>query len=129
MPFIESQYGVRQEIHYCHVRELGVNAVWETVGVGKSALVRCSYYANMAISLNITQQTNLSRFGDLYLQESICGGMFDMFGWVHVPDPFDLAEFSRRLLLDFHSLDPHEMEARAVGIVQGQDPIHVGILG
>ncbi|CAD6221263.1 unnamed protein product [Miscanthus lutarioriparius] len=48
---------------------------------------------------------------------------FERFGWVDVPEPFDLAEFSRRLLLDFHSDDPGKMEKTAVGIIQGHNPI------
>ncbi|XP_024313064.1 uncharacterized protein LOC100829849 [Brachypodium distachyon] len=120
VPFImESQYEVMATIDYCHVQEGGVHAVWGTVGVGKSALVRYSCYVNMVFSLGITKKANIGRFGDFDGRRH----PFNMFGWVDVPDPFDLAEFSRRLLLDFHSLDPHEMEATAVGIIQGHDPI------
>jgi hypothetical protein len=50
-------------------------------------------------------------------------GPFVMFSWVHVPNPFNLMEFSRRLLLDFQSDDLRLKETAAIGIMQGQDPI------
>ena len=40
-----------------------------------------------------------------------------------VPDPFDLTDFSWRLLLDFHSDDPQAKENAAVSMMEGQDPI------
>jgi hypothetical protein len=79
----------------------GVTSVWGIAGVGKSSLVR--YFYNSKIEE-----------GNIHLQR---------FGWVDVPDPFDLVEFSRRLLLDFHGRDRHAMEIVAAGILQGQDPI------
>lgn len=44
--------------------------------------------------------------------------------WVDVPNPFDLTDFSWRLLLDFYSDDPQAKEAAAVGLMEGTlDPI------
>lgn len=67
-----------------------VMSVWGIAGVGKSDLVKNLYYERM-------------------LKED---PMFDKYGWVHVSHPFNLRDFSRNLLLDFHS--------DAVGI---RDPI------
>lgn len=101
----------------------GVKAVWGGTGVGKSALVRFYYYLIMAYSLKLIEETELVRRGLLPedSRHSLTG--FERFGWVDVPEPFDLAEFSRRLLLDFNSYDPGEMEKTAVGIIQGHNPI------
>lgn len=43
--------------------------------------------------------------------------------WVDVPHPFNLMDFSWRLLLDFYSDDPQAKEAAAVGLMEGKDPI------
>lgn len=40
-----------------------------------------------------------------------------------MPDQFNLTDFSRHLLLDFHSDDLHTKESAAIGIMEGQDPI------
>ncbi|CAO2141470.1 unnamed protein product [Urochloa humidicola] len=51
------------------------------VGVGKSSLVR-----------------------QVYCEAMVAGpGLFQKFGWVDVPNPFNLRELSRNLLLDVHS--------------------------
>ncbi|CAL4994130.1 unnamed protein product [Urochloa decumbens] len=70
-----------------------VMSVWGIAGVGKSDLVRNLYYERM-------------------LQKD---QMFDKYGWVHVSHPCNLRDFSRSLLLDFHSVS-----AEPVGI---KDPI------
>lgn len=61
---------------------LHVLSVWGISGVGKSALVKNMYF------------------------ERICrrrDPFFDKYGWVDVIHPFNLRDFSRSLLLDFHS--------------------------
>ena len=58
-----------------------VMSVWGIAGVGKSVLVRNLYYERM-------------------LQKD---PIFDKYGWVLVSHPFNLRDFSRSLLLDFHS--------------------------
>lgn len=44
------------------------------------------------------------------------------FSWVDVHHPFDLAYFSRHLILDFHSDDLQAKRSAAVCIMEGQDP-------
>lgn len=49
---------------------------------------------------------------------------FKRVAWVDLPPgPFDLLEFSRLLLLDFHRRKLEDMEAAAIGIMEGEDPI------
>jgi hypothetical protein len=60
---------------------LQVLSVWGIAGVGKSALVRNMYYDR------------------IHRNDSL----FDRYGWVDVTHPFNLRDFSRSLLLDFHS--------------------------
>ncbi|XP_037488243.1 uncharacterized protein LOC119366587 [Triticum dicoccoides] len=79
------------------VDSTGVTSVWGIAGVGKSTLV-----------------------GDECARMSRPYGKF---AWVDVPDPFDLVEFSRLLLLDFHQGNLKAMEAAAIGIMEGEDPI------
>ncbi|CAL4981567.1 unnamed protein product [Urochloa decumbens] len=67
-----------------------VMSVWGIAGVGKSDLVRNLYYERM-------------------LQND---RMFDKYGWVHVSHPFNLRDFSRSLLLDFHSLSTEPVEMK-----------------
>jgi hypothetical protein len=91
--------------------------VWGIAGVGKSTLVR-SVFCHAMLGLRQSVQTADGRSTDLYGRHG-----FTMFSWVDVPHPFNLTDFSRCLLLDFHSDDIQAKEAAAVGIVQGQDPI------
>jgi len=56
-----------------------VRPVYGIAGVGKSYIVKHVYY------------------------QQVIHGTFKKFGWVDVPRPFNLREFSWRLLLDFHS--------------------------
>ncbi|VAI53806.1 unnamed protein product [Triticum turgidum subsp. durum] len=85
-------------------RHTGVISVWGIAGVGKSNLVRHSYHSYLDMKFNYC--------------------LDERFAWVDVPDPFDLVEFSRLLHLGFHRCDLETMEAVAIGIMQGQDPIH-----
>ncbi|XBI60679.1 hypothetical protein VPH35_041579 [Triticum aestivum] len=86
-----------QQVSAKIVDSTGVTSVWGIAGVGKSTLVgdRCA---------------RMSR-------------PYGKFAWVDVPDPFDLVEFSRLLLLDFHQRNLKGMEAAAIGIMDGEDPI------
>ncbi|KAE8805199.1 hypothetical protein D1007_18748 [Hordeum vulgare] len=94
----------------------GVISVWGIASVGKSALVRNSYYHRMA---------NVREFGLVRSdQEKEFSQMsFTVYSWVDVPQPFSVNHFCRRLLLDFHSDDFDAMEIAAVGMMEGQDPI------
>lgn len=106
-----------------------VTAVWGTSGVGKSALIRFCYYSSMAYSLKLIKDTEVHKTTLNFLSSVsskiifLSNLQFERHGWVDVPEPFDLAEFARRLLLDFNSYDPVEMEKTAVGIIQGHNPI------
>ncbi|XP_066393255.1 uncharacterized protein [Miscanthus floridulus] len=127
-PFITPDQDIElvTEIIVGHVYYCGVRAVWGASGVGKSALVRLTYYTVMAGSLELLKAAEFPKRGGLSYAFLVFGDkalQFERFGWVDVPEPFDLAEFSRRLLLDFHSDDPGKMEKTAVGIIQGHNPI------
>lgn len=84
-----------------------VTAVWGIAGIGKSDFVRNTYYNRM-----------LGILGLAYV-----GSIFSYYSWVDVPHPFNLTEFSRRLLLDFHSDDIQAKEEASISIIEGQDPI------
>lgn len=60
---------------------LQILSVWGIAGVGKSALVRNMY------------------FDRIHRNDQL----FEKYGWVDVTHPFNLRDFSRSLLLDFHS--------------------------
>lgn len=77
----------------------GVSSLWGVAGVGKSALVRSRYRLDVSGSPGICRS------------------------WVDVPNPFHMTEFSRRLLMGFHSNDLQAMEIAAVGIMEGQETV------
>ncbi|XP_044335815.1 disease resistance protein Pik-2-like [Triticum aestivum] len=98
---VKSQHEVRWTLEQIMYRP-GVTSVWGIAGVGKSTLVRECYD---------------------HFREKLITHDIQRSAWVDVPDPFNLVEFSRLLLLDFHRPDLEAMEAAAIGIMQGQDPI------
>ncbi|VAH54979.1 unnamed protein product [Triticum turgidum subsp. durum] len=98
-PLIASQVEAFDKIRKI-LHSNGFASVWGIAGVGKSTLVR-----------------------GLYTERMFGCSVIGKFAWVDVPDPFDLVEFSRLLLLDLHRCDLQAMEAAAIGIMQGQDPI------
>jgi hypothetical protein len=89
-----------------------VCSVWGIAGVGKSALVRNEYYHQICLRKGYNPQMDYFHLPS-----------FQMYSWADVPDPFNLVEFSRRLLLDFHSDDLQTKENAILGITEGQDPI------
>ncbi|CAN6243713.1 unnamed protein product [Urochloa humidicola] len=86
-----------------------VFSVWGIAGVGKSSLVANHYYRRML---------GLPRAETIFPVEKDT-----KYSWVDVPHPFNLTEFSWRLLLDFHSDELEAKEAAAVSIIEGQDPV------
>uniref|UniRef100_A0ACD6A5F3 Uncharacterized protein n=1 Tax=Avena sativa TaxID=4498 RepID=A0ACD6A5F3_AVESA len=93
-----------QDLVGCLYCNPGVTSVWGIEGVGKSSLVRHLYHTEMLGLLRGRKE-------------------FGKFGWVNVTHPFDLTEFSKHALLDFHSDDLKAKEAVAIGMMEGQDPI------
>ncbi|KAF6986985.1 hypothetical protein CFC21_004664 [Triticum aestivum] len=74
-------------------------SVWGIAGLGKSTLVKHHY--NKIKSMQV----------------------YVMYGWVEVPQPFNLTGLCQRLLLDLLSDNVDAKEAVAVGMFGGQDPI------
>ena len=103
------------------LKDPGVVSVWGVTGVGKKYLVRTSYYHHMLHSRGQLFTVNSQPIWLDIRKEENHGDEFTAFSWVHVPCPFSLMTFSRRLLMDFYSDDLQAMEAAAVGIMQGQD--------
>lgn len=71
---------------FCQELPRLVVSLWGIAGVGKSWAVRASYYASLS---------NLPELKIYY--------DYGHYGWVNVPHPFNLWDFSRSLLLDLHS--------------------------
>jgi hypothetical protein len=93
----------------------GVISVWDPAGAGNSVLVKIVYYSLMLRS-DASWECE-------YQERRIWSQEFAMFSWVDVPRPFNLKDFSWRLLLDFHSDDLHAKKVATVGMMEGQDPI------
>lgn len=96
----------------------GVTSVWGIAGLGKSSLVRSEYYKSLILVhgkpvRNVVMNYFTNQFRAKY----------EKYSWVDVPSPFNLAEFARRLFLDFHSDDCQAKQTAAIGMVEGQDPI------
>uniref|UniRef100_A0ACD5YVL6 Uncharacterized protein n=1 Tax=Avena sativa TaxID=4498 RepID=A0ACD5YVL6_AVESA len=83
----------------------GVVSLWGIAGVGKSFVAKSVYY-------------DLMFNCDEYMFKH-----YTAFSWVDVPHRFNLADFSRRLFLDFHSDNLQAKEAKAINMMEGQDPI------
>lgn len=91
---------LRQYTIFARFHSFQVIPVWGIPGVGKSALVR-----------------NL-------LCDRICaGGLFVKFGWAAVSQPFSLRDFSRSLLLDFHSESLQVKETINHGTIRFENPV------
>ena len=76
--------------------------VWGIAGVGKSALVRSIYHGQM---------------------ESKFCHRWSKYGWVNVPSPFNLREFSWSLLLDLSSKSTNGNASEDFGMSSIEDPI------
>ncbi|VAH23305.1 unnamed protein product [Triticum turgidum subsp. durum] len=96
----------------------GVISLWGPAGAGLSTLVRILYYSLMLRSDASWEWEYQERPVPVIFQQKI-----KRFSWVDVPHPFNLTDFSWRLLLDFHSDDLQAKKIAALGIMEGQDPI------
>ncbi|CAM0870686.1 unnamed protein product, partial [Alopecurus aequalis] len=83
-----------------------VISVWGIAGVGKSSLIKSIYYNAM--------------FGLRYGRKR-----YAAYSWVHVPNPFDLKEFTWHLLLDFLSDFPEFKENATYNMLAGHDPFEM----
>ncbi|XP_047054902.1 uncharacterized protein LOC124661085 [Lolium rigidum] len=96
--------------------EPGVVSVCGIAGVGKSAVIKHIYCNNMlCLGTSYTLQD--------YIMEYIDEKTFMEYSWVNVIHPFNLTDFSQRLLLDFYSDDLQVKEVVAVRLMEGHDPI------
>lgn len=93
-----------------------VSWLWGPAGAGKSTLARIVYYHAMLRS-GASWEWDYQE-SPVYRKEGIA-----MFSWVDVPHPFNLKDFSWRLLLDFHSDDLRAEKIVAIGMMEDQDPI------
>nr|BAK06807.1 predicted protein [Hordeum vulgare subsp. vulgare] len=90
---------LRQYTTIARFNSFQVLSVWGIAGVGKSALVR-----------------------NLFCDRILHTNLFEIYGWVDVSHPFNLRDFSRSLLLDFHSESLQAKEA-SNGMTRFSNPI------
>ncbi|XP_047056007.1 disease resistance protein Pik-2-like [Lolium rigidum] len=99
---------------HCIDNENGVLSIkdLETDPVLRALIKGCEYYG-----VDDRQASRTGRFFSARREEAR--------DWLkkHRSHPFNLINFSRRLLLDFHSDDLQYKRSAAVGIMEGQDPI------
>ena len=91
---------LRQYTYRARFNGFQVLSVWGIAGVGKSAILTCLFCDRI---LEKTRRTH-----------------FDKYAWVDVSYPFNLRDFSRSLLLNFHSQHlqaPNEHDIDTVGIM------------
>ncbi|XBI42514.1 hypothetical protein VPH35_126836 [Triticum aestivum] len=86
-----------------------VMSVWGIAGVGKSALLK-----------NLLCDTVLN---DCRLVEKTKPSIFDKYAWVDVSYPFNLREFSRSLLLSFHSQSLQANKDHDIDMMGSKNPI------
>jgi hypothetical protein len=91
---------LRQYTTFARFNSLQVISVWGIDGVGKSALVR-----------------------NLFCDRILTEGLFGKYGWVDVSHPFNLRDFARSLLLDFHSDSFQTKETINHGAISFKNPI------
>ncbi|KAE8817898.1 Disease resistance protein RPM1 [Hordeum vulgare] len=89
------QYTTKARFNSSHVI-----SVWGIAGVGKSTLVR-----------------------NLFCNRILKTTLFEKYGWVDVSHPFNLRDFSRSLLLDFHSESFQAKEAASNDTIRSKNPI------
>jgi hypothetical protein len=94
------------------IMQYGVISIWGIAGLGKSSLVRSEYYNTVIANLKKPDSLSDRVFAAMH-------GEFTKYSWVDVPNPFSLAEFARRLFLDFHSDDNQAKQTTTIGMVEG----------
>uniref|UniRef100_A0A453MPG0 Disease resistance protein RPM1 n=1 Tax=Aegilops tauschii subsp. strangulata TaxID=200361 RepID=A0A453MPG0_AEGTS len=93
-----------------------VTSLWGSDSARNSEIVREVYCKEIIISEG-SKAEHMDEEGFLIHHEKQ-----KKFSWVDMQHPFNLVDFSRRLLLDFHSDDLQGKRSAAVGIMEGQDP-------
>lgn len=92
-----------------------------TNGASPNHVVKVYY---MDLENEITAARGRAFLGNEYYGNGRCPlSLSERRSWVHLPHPFNVMDFSWRLLLDFYSDDPKAKEAVAVGLMEGKDPI------
>jgi hypothetical protein len=92
--------------------------VWGIAGIGKSFVVR-SVYDHMMLGVD-----QHFKYGEKGYKFVCSRPAFTNYCWVTVPDPFNLKEFSLRLVRGFlQDVDVQAQCTSAISIIEGQDPI------
>ncbi|KAM3293796.1 hypothetical protein ACQJBY_036990 [Aegilops geniculata] len=91
---------LRQYTTKARFNSFHVISVWGIAGVGKSTLVR-----------------------NLFCDRILHTTLFEKYGWVDVSHPFNLRDFCRSLLLDFHSESLGATEAASNNMIRIKNPI------
>uniref|UniRef100_A0ACD5TT79 Uncharacterized protein n=1 Tax=Avena sativa TaxID=4498 RepID=A0ACD5TT79_AVESA len=90
-------------------KSIQIMSVWGISGVGKSALLQ-NFFCEIILY-------------DRRLIERNRHGLFNKYGWVDVAYPFNLRDFSRSLLLSFHSQSLLANKDHGIDMMESENPI------